>query len=199
MPILFYDTETTGLPDFKGSMRDVSQPHIIQLAAILTDDDGKIMTQFCSMVQLPQGAEVGEIAFNTHGISKEMAEKYGLSIVSVLRLLERLISKADLVVGHNIKFDDWMIEREAAVAGDTGFVFTKPRECTQAMASPICKIPPTEKMIAAGFTKPKPPKLEEAYRLIIGEEMSGAHDAMGDCLACMRVFFAIRKAQNANS
>ncbi|MCX2563282.1 hypothetical protein OQ497_04805 [Acetobacter thailandicus] len=36
--ILFYDTETTGLPDKYCSLDDPKQPRCVQLAAILTDD-----------------------------------------------------------------------------------------------------------------------------------------------------------------
>ena len=34
---LFYDTETTGLPDFKAPSEAQHQPHIVQLAALLVD------------------------------------------------------------------------------------------------------------------------------------------------------------------
>ena len=40
--ILFWDSETTGLPDFNLRARDPAQPHIVQLAAILTDDGGSV-------------------------------------------------------------------------------------------------------------------------------------------------------------
>lgn len=42
-------------------------------------------------------------------------------------------------------------------------------------------------MLAAGFTKPKPPKLEECIRHFFDEALEGAHDALVDVRACARV------------
>jgi len=47
-------------------------------------------------------------------------------------------------------------------------------------------------MLAAGFTKPKPPKLEECIRHFFNEELDGAHDAMVDVRACRRVYFHLQ-------
>nr|WP_299241463.1 hypothetical protein [uncultured Halomonas sp.] len=40
-PILFFDTETTGLPDWKVPSDSEHQPHLVQLAAVLADDDAR--------------------------------------------------------------------------------------------------------------------------------------------------------------
>lgn len=38
--ILFFDTETTGLPDRYTPLNSDRQPHCVQLAALLMEDDG---------------------------------------------------------------------------------------------------------------------------------------------------------------
>jgi DNA polymerase-3 subunit epsilon len=43
-------------------------------------------------------------------------------------------------------------------------------------------------MLAAGFNKPKPPKLSECIQFFFNEELVGAHDALVDVRACVRVF-----------
>ncbi|MCK4621311.1 MAG: hypothetical protein KAT62_03750 [Desulfuromonadales bacterium] len=40
-PVIFYDTETTGLPDWKNPSGGETQPHIVQIGAILADEDTK--------------------------------------------------------------------------------------------------------------------------------------------------------------
>jgi DNA polymerase-3 subunit epsilon len=43
-------------------------------------------------------------------------------------------------------------------------------------------------MKAAGRKGPKSPKLSEAYRHFLGEDLIGAHDALVDVRACRRIY-----------
>jgi DNA polymerase III subunit epsilon len=56
----------------------------------------------------------------------------------------------------------------------------------------LVNLPPTAKMVAAGFNKPKPPKLAEVILFLFGEELQGAHDAMVDVRATARVHFHLQ-------
>lgn len=192
MPYLFHDTETTGLPDFRSPVGADFQPRVIQWAALLTDDEGEVLTQFCTLLRLPDGVKIDQKAFETHGISLERADRFGIASNSVLRLLERLAGMADAIVAHNIKFDDWMLEREKACNPDQVYSIPGKRLCTMEMATPICNLPPSERMKAAGMDKPKPPSLAEAYRIICGKEIQNAHNAFADVMACKEIFFAIK-------
>ena len=69
--------------------------------------------------------------------------------------------------------------------------------CTMEAATPIVNLPPTERMVAAGITKPKPPKLEECIRHFFDESLEGAHDALIDVRACSRVFFHLKTLEKA--
>jgi DNA polymerase-3 subunit epsilon len=66
-------------------------------------------------------------------------------------------------------------------------------------ATPVLNLPPTERMIAAGFDKPKPPKLEECIRHFFNEDLEGAHDAMADVIACRRVYFHLAALKSAEA
>ena len=61
------------------------------------------------------------------------------------------------------------------------------------MTTPICKMPPTPKMLAAGFDKFKMPKLIEAHQHLFGEGFDKAHDAMADVMACKRIYFECKR------
>lgn len=51
------------------------------------------------------------------------------------------------------------------------------------------------RMLAAGISKPKAPKLAECVKHFFGEDLAGAHDALVDVRACARVFFRLRDLQ----
>jgi DNA polymerase-3 subunit epsilon len=66
---------------------------------------------------------------------------------------------------------------------------TQPYIC---QLSAILKLAPTPKMVAAGFTKPKSPKLEEVYRhLHNGADFAGAHNALNDVRATIAVYYKV--------
>jgi DNA polymerase III subunit epsilon len=69
----------------------------------------------------------------------------------------------------------------------------KPLFCTMEASAPIVNLPPTERMVAAGFNKPKPPKLEECIKHFFKEDLKGAHDAMIDVSACRRIYFELKR------
>lgn len=68
-------------------------------------------------------------------------------------------------------------------------------ECTATLATPLCKLPPTPKMRAAGRNHYKTANLGEAFKHFTGRDLDGAHNAMVDVRACMDVYFAIKAPQ----
>ena len=189
--ILFFDTETTGLPDYRSNPSDACQPHLVQIACILTEDNG-LERASVNLIVNP-GVPIPSGASSVHGISSELAERAGMSSATAIAMWDRLASRADLVVAHNIKFDWALIETAWHRAGKgSAFYAAHARRsmfCTLEAASPIVNLPPTARMVAAGFNKPKPPKLSECISHFFGEELIGAHDALVDVRACARIYF----------
>ena len=68
--ILFFDTETTGLVDFKASPASVNQPHLVQLGCILSEDNGEEISRL-SLTVKPEGYEIPDNM--VHGITNAMA------------------------------------------------------------------------------------------------------------------------------
>lgn len=188
--ILFFDTETTGFFQDRAPLDHHSQPHLVQIAAELCEDDGEPVAGFSLIVdpRVPIPAQ----ASNVHGITNDRAEALGVSVEFAIGAFSHLYQRADVVCAHNIKFDKGVME--VAIARQFG----KPRPlaktmfCTMESSLPIVNLPPTERMIAAGFNKPKPPKLEECIRHFFDEALDGAHDAMVDVTACRRVYFHLK-------
>ncbi len=188
---LFFDTETSGLPDMKASPTADGQPHICQLGAILCDEHGFAKAEVNLLVR-PDGWAIPQSTTDIHGISQNSADRYGLSIKGVLSIFDRLMTKAEVLVAHNIKFDLFMIEIERSRA-KLDIELPKRFACTMNDSRNIVKIPPTPRMIACGMMEFKKPNLQEAYRHFFGRDFDGAHDAMADVRACRDVFFQLEK------
>ncbi len=186
--LLFVDTETTGKALFKAPYKDKQQPHIVQIALLHYEGEEERFA-LNTLVQ-PEGFTVPKEALAIHGISTERAEAYGLPLATVLSIYADLMSRSDLLVGHNISFDAFVLD------------------CEMARLNFNCPRPPTYCTMksAAGFTRiPGPrgdwkwPRLEEACQLLLGQPLAGAHDAMNDLRATQRLYRWLCKAPSAAS
>jgi DNA polymerase-3 subunit epsilon len=194
---LFYDTETTGLPDFKAPSESEHQPHIVQLGARLVDLDTRVAISTLDVVIRPDGWEIPDEVSAIHGITTERAQLVGVSESLALGMLLDLWERAGERIGHNESFDARIVRIAQHRFDDARIDAWKgaPAQCTQIMATPILKLPPTPKMLAAGFTKNKSANLGEAYEFFTGKKLENAHSALADVDACITVFFAIRDGQ----
>ncbi len=196
MSILFFDTETTGFPNDRLPISHADQPHICQLAALLCDDDGSIRGGM-NFIVLPDGWVIPEKVVAIHGITTEIATRFGISIKGALSIFARMAASADMLVAHNIKFDLQMLEIACARTG-VDIELPPAHACTMQKAIDHVKAPPTQRMIDCGMTGYKNPNLAEAYKHFTGDELLGAHDAMNDVTACKDIYFAIKNIEAAS-
>lgn len=190
--ILFFDTETTGFVDKKKPANWEGQPRLVQLGAVLTEDDGTERAVVNLIVRPEPMMRIPEQASRVHGITDEIAFRCGVTPKSAMGVFFRLVEVSDLLVAHNMAFDLLVMQAEAYRNGQEKIAELLQSEtlfCTMETATPIVNLPPTDRMLAAGFNKPKAPKLEECIRYFFGEEIEGAHDALVDVRACARVYF----------
>lgn len=194
--ILFFDTETTGFFHDRLPVDHPDQPYIVQLAAQLCDDDGSVIAGFSFVVDPGIGVvSIPDRAAEVHGITDEVAARFGVSSEFALSAFTHLYQRADLVCAHNIKFDRGVIEAAISRHYRKVMPLRKPLFCTMEAATPIINLPPTERMKAVGFDKPKPPKLEECVRHFFNEDLIDAHDAMADVVACRRVYLHLKSIE----
>lgn len=197
---LFYDTETTGLPLFNEPSEDARQPHIVQLAALLVDLEKRCVLGSFDLTIMPDGWEIPEEVTKIHGITTEYARSCGVDEALAVELFLELWAQSDLRIGHNEQFDARivriaMLRHQKRLYNWSADDWKKGRaECTQQLATPILKLPPTDRMRAAGRTHYKSANLREAYLHFYGSELIGAHSAMADAQACQYVYFAIKGA-----
>jgi len=196
--ITFWDTETTGLIEFKKPNNHPSQPHLVQFACLMVDLndltlESKVVGKTSLIVQSP--VESGEKAFAAHGISSQMSTSLGIYPESAIRLWKHFRDRSDLMVAHNKAFDMRVMEIQMSRYNPGYRPFANmEHSCTMQMSTSIVKCPPSEKMVAAGMgNKFKSPSLSECYKHFFDEELDGAHDAMVDTEACARVYLHIRR------
>lgn len=184
--ILFFDTETTGLPNFNERARHPSQPHIVQLAAIAMTNDMATDLDAYNVIIKPDGWTIPKEASDVHGITMEKAACGVSEKEAAMRLLE-MIGAASLIVAHNIQFDKFIARiamRRYDLITDAQDLWWKqlPTFCTMRASTDICKLPGS---FAGQY---RWPKLQEVYQHAFGETFNGAHDALADVRACVRVY-----------
>lgn len=198
-PLFFYDTETTGLPDFKPPSEAPQQPHIVQLAAILVDPETRKTISSMDVIIRPNGWTIPDDIAKIHGITTEHAMDVGIPESLAVGMFMELWSHR-LRIAHNEQFDARILRialmRHESEASADDWRAGK-SDCTAKLATPICKIPPTENMIAAGLNKFKTANLSEAYRHFMGRDFENAHSALADVNACASVYFSIQDMEKS--
>jgi DNA polymerase-3 subunit epsilon len=178
MTTLTYDIESTGF----------AKNRIVQLAAILHSD--KELAVMNVLIK-PDNWEIEPGAQAVHGISQEDCEKYGVPIGGALWLFHTLCERADVRVAHNNSFDERVVGAEMKLIGQA--LHPQQLFCTMAASTNLVKIPPTPAMLRAGRRGYKVPKLIEAHTHFFGEGFEGAHDALADVRACLRIYKHLHK------
>lgn len=198
--ILFFDTETTGIPDFKARSNDPTQPHLVQVALVQSNEDGQEIASNVVIIR-PDGWTISPELTAIHGISHERAMDEGIPESDAVDMFLLAQSRVQLRVAHNESFDRRIMRiamTRAAIQRDViEGIERRASYCTCEKSKPIVNLPPTEKMIAAGFNGPKPPKLEECIRHFFDEDLPGAHDALVDARACARIYRRLVKLMGA--
>lgn len=187
---LFFDTETTGVPaNYNAPSSDLNNwPRLVQIAWVVTDEDGKIIKGPCSEIIKPSDFVIPQDSIKVHGISQALAIKEGKELSCVLSEFSSDVKECTRIIGHNISFDIHVVSAEYLRIGrrDLSRIleFT-PSFCTMKNSVNFCKIP-------GGFSY-KYPKLSELYIKLFGSDFDNAHDACSDIVATLKCYFELKK------
>lgn len=181
MKLFFFDTETTGVPDFIAPSSAEHQPRIVSVAGILVDYETREVEAAFDLIVRPEGWVIPDDVIAIHGITNERASRVGISESLATEVVREMARLADIRVAHSANFDNRIIR--IALKRFMGDVVAddwkdRPSICTAQLA----------RKIMGG----KIPKLADAHQYFLGEGFEGAHSALADAEACMRVYFAIK-------
>lgn len=184
--ILFFDTETTGLPkNWKASYKDVDNwPRIVQLAWQLFDENGNLIESENFIVK-PKGFEIPFNSSKIHGISNERANLEGANLETILKEFKQKILGSTLLVAHNMSFDAQVMGSEFYRETSDNPIDKIDKFCTMDQTVNICKI--------SGEYGFKWPKLGELYKHLFSVEFSETHNAMDDVKATSKCYFELKK------
>jgi DNA polymerase-3 subunit epsilon len=184
--ILFFDTETTGLPkNWKAPVTDLENwPRLVQLAYLVCDFDGNLIYS-CNEIVKPNGFVIPADASKVHGITTDIAYQRGSKIEEVFELFSIHLKRAKVIVAHNMAYDEKIIGSELIRLGFENTLDAKEKICTMESTVDLCKID--------GPYGYKWPKLEELHRFLFNHDFDGAHDALADIQATAKCFWELKK------
>lgn len=184
--IVFFDTETTGLPLWKEPSENVNQPHLVQLGAVEIDpDEEKIINKIDLIIQ-PEEWDIPEETQGVHGITHGYAKKHGVSEILAFGLFFDL-TRGKRVGAYNANFDKRIIRIAAkryATEEVTALLKEQDYICPMIMAKGIVRARGKNGQL-------KNPKLEEAIEHFSGIKPEGMHNAYTDALAAAYVYLSI--------
>lgn len=191
-----YDTETTGLPDWKQPSEAEHQPHLTDLCYLLFSKEGELIESMDALIR-PDGWVIPQEVEELTGLSTDFLTINGIPEREALALFGRINKKADVRVAHNAQFDERIMRIAISryFGKDVADRFKeKPLYCTANSTKNIVKCPPTEKMLKSRFKNTfKTPNMQEALSFFCpGEVIGQAHRARPDAQACAKVFFAMQ-------
>ncbi|MBU1855216.1 MAG: 3'-5' exonuclease [Nanoarchaeota archaeon] len=186
MKYLFFDTETTGLPQFYElpvSMLE-NWPRMVQIAWIIFDEQGIELNKESHIIK-PEGYTIPEEVAKIHRITTERAIREGKDLKEILEQFSNAVKSSDLVIAHNMRFDEKIVGAEFIRKNVSNSLEEKEKFCTMLSSTNFCQIP--------SEYGNKWPKLTELHLKLFNEEFADEHDARADVTACARCFFEMKK------
>jgi len=181
--LVFFDTETTGLIEWKIPSDDPIQPHVVQLAAIVVDEITRKTVHGMEVIVSPDGWDIPQDVVDIHGITSEYAKRVGIPEQKAVALFLSLWNH-NKRIAYNTTFDNRIIrialKRYFSEKAMDSWKTTK-YECAMIKAQKAM----------GGQRK----KLVVAYEHYFGKPFENAHSAMDDVIATKDLYFAIQDKQ----
>jgi DNA polymerase-3 subunit epsilon len=185
---LVFDTETTGIPrSHDAPASDIENwPRLIQIAWLLADAEGRELGSQAFIIR-PEGFVIPDGATRVHGSDTQTARRLGIEVSGALDAFATDLSAAEILVDHNVRFDERVIGAEFFRAGRMrNPIESKTRYCTMREATDFCRIP-------GGPRGYKWPTLDQLHRTLFGVGVEAAHNAIADVRACAACFFELKR------
>jgi DNA polymerase III epsilon subunit-like protein len=180
MSTLFFDTETTGLPNDRkihALLKENNWPQLVSLSWSVWNN-GECVKRVSHIIR-PKGWTIPARATAIHGITQEDAEKNGTDLAEALMEFRSDLIESDRVVAHNMNFDRNVIFNAVAwhLRKDPRKFWPADEFCSQTVAkdelklpwayakpNDLYKMPGLDELYTATFNEPAPPKAHSSAR-----------------------------------
>lgn len=162
------DFETTGLTLHPATPAH-KQPKPIEAGFVLIDEHGGIVEELSLLINPKQPLD--PIITKITGLTDEdLLDKPVFA--EVLPQIRAIMSKADLVIAHNLPFDEYILQLALEREGVTDFPWPQQRLCT---------------VQAYQEQWGRRPKMLELYEELLGRPLAQTHRALDDCHALVEI------------
>jgi len=180
MKIFVFDTETTWFINKKETDLDL-QPKIIQFAGIMWEIiDWKFTEEKRVDILINPKTPIPYASSEVHHIY-DIDIKKSPYIEDVLDEILEYINEPDMIIWHNIEYDQDMIKLELKRQASEYKYKPKQVFCTMKSTVNFCAL-------EGNWKRFKYPKLWELHKKLFSEYFIGAHDALTDVEATLRCF-----------
>ncbi|MDD4151371.1 MAG: 3'-5' exonuclease [Candidatus Gracilibacteria bacterium] len=185
MKIFVFDTETTGFINKKDPNLE-SQPKIVQFSGIMGELNNG---EFIELERIDQYINPGiKIPFETSKIH----HIYDIDVINAPKFDEVIdkilyfINTPDVIVGHNVEFDEEMLKLELKRLQREHDYRPKNVYCSMKNTVEFCAI-------MGDRDRLKYPKLGELHKKLFGDYFIGAHNAIVDVENTLKCFLELHK------
>lgn len=197
MYYLAFDTETSGLPDWKKPLEHDAQPFVLEFGFIFAEDRRPLMKGSVYVNWFPFDVQIHPKAAEANGLTTTFLEQVGVTPRAVFNLIGQMLAKAETIVGHNLDFDVMMLRIMAAklerLEALDSVLQGKGRFCTQKQGTSVTRIPKRDGDHRSYNDSPwKYPKLTELHEFLFKQPFADAHTALADTEACWACYWGIQ-------
>ena len=204
MRVLFFDTETNGLPKswHASPYNTANWPVVLTLAwqiwNVPADGAGAtVVSKGDYLVQPAESVVWDSEAEKIHGIKREHAVAHGRPASEVFPEFMNIVRGVDLIVAHNVHFDKTVVICEAVRLNPSFRMDWWPRfeYCTCENTKTLCALPPPTGKPVRPSDPYKKPKLVELYRCLFPSAPADFpfHSAVGDTECLTQCFLELAR------
>ena len=179
MRVLYFDTETNGLPKVRGAPdTDVNNhPAPVEIAWQILED-GKVVKRRSALIKPDPDLVWNAESAMIHKIYKPFALANGAPAADVFTEFKEDCACCDAIIAHNLAFDLPVVKCACLRTwpAETDFSWLPAKQiCTMKLTTPVCKLPYKDSRYPQRPGSYKQPRLAELHTYLFGN--AGTYDA----------------------